>query len=1295
MALLFLTVVEALRLQLGLGEAKAWLWLLIDFASFLPFVAAFVTAFVVLWRAPQRLGVVILAVLLAGSALWLGLELGKGAGLQRQGLQFLPPLLLPLTAFLVPWFTHRLIRKRAWDTPLRFAVLLLLAAMAAGFANARYLVGLYASVHVALWFLELLLLALGIRFLLAHWRLFAFAPSSQGVKMPAALLSLAAAVVVSLCFLPLELDLDEATRSRYGRLGLRSAQIQRWRGQVVELDGQYDRALINSFEAWSDRSAAAQSRLPADRNWNLIWISIDTLRADRMGAVANKNRNSESLTPALDRFAKEGAVFDCAYSQYPSTHLSTASMFSGRYPKATTLFRQLTGSVLPDDDPDLALTALLKQQGFATSASVAFTDEWMGHPTFAKSLADFDRVNFARPGAPELDAKHFVESAKSSLLQMANQRSFLWFHIFEPHAPYDPHPGLTKGDDAIARYDGEVAYADQQVGRLLETLQQQGVFENTIVVLSSDHGESLGEHGLRFHGSSLRQEQVRVPLALYYPGIKPQRRSELVGNVDIYATLVDLLALDGAPKTQSRSLLPLVSGSAEDRAAWPNLAYMELPDDVKELSAASANVAALVEGKWKLIRHLSGGYSELFDLELDPGENSDRSADHPKIKEGLENRLYTMAKWTKEFGRKSSFEDQKKARLRELRDRLKASDPLARLAALREAKIEDPDAFIDSALAFARDGKEFPEIRLEALELLSASKSNTASAARASARKSLFEARDPAMQAAALATIPLGEKVSSSLVGRSASSFAIDQCTLLAFASDDLNDEFYDVWRLQETANGSLELVRRAALAELLRSDYSDAAVDSRRIDQYSWSEQEKTLIAEHLLKRNPNVAYVVFERWVRDRYLEPSLRKLILTKSSTFPKEPQRELARHLLSGWDPSFHQLALMVLTDRFDAETVRALARCREIEDEVEGAQKKENWLGMMTALQVLLDSLPADSGQLRVQLALLRAANAAGRPGPAAAVRASFAKWVPKISARWRLNSENWLKDALIAELWEVTQSQVIPLSEDSEIKILAIDLAECARRIVSPGQDLKLKIALSNRSRFALPSGPFARGGRVRVLWRRNSGGDILYGDERAISPGLVPEEDGWQWITVSAPKEPGDWRGRVIIHQWGGPRFHVAETDSSLFDIKVIDPLSIPAEIDFNAAEMAQHFEPGEGVVFWGLEAPGKACRSLIKSYRGSFLTPPFLFDGASKVLSLDLAWLSASSDAMHLFVRFVPMDGNSPPLKQKSFAVLRDGVRRQMTLPLGRPQGSYRLEIIVGGRPGILELWKFAIGG
>ncbi len=296
-----------------------------------------------------------------------------------------------------------------------------------------------------------------------------------------------------------------------------------------------------------------------DSRPNLVLITIDTLRADYLSSYGSRRVK----TPTLDGLAAEGVLFENAYCQVPLTPPSHASILTGTYP-ATHGLRDFTSGPLGPDLPTLA--TVLEAQGYRTAAFVSafvLDRSWGLGRGFQLYFDEFDasaggggqQADVQRPANETLDrALPWLESAEAPF--------FLWLHLFDPHHDYEPPEPFRSlyRDDP---YAGEVAWVDSQLARLVGVLRSRGVYEDTLVVATSDHGEGLGQHGEREHGFFLYEEVIRIPLIFKLPsslGAAGSRVGEVVQSIDILPTVLQVLGLQAPPSVEGRGLLSSMLG---------------------------------------------------------------------------------------------------------------------------------------------------------------------------------------------------------------------------------------------------------------------------------------------------------------------------------------------------------------------------------------------------------------------------------------------------------------------------------------------------------------------------------------------------------------------------------------------------------------------------------------------------------------------------------------------------------------------------------------------------------------
>ena len=358
----------------------------------------------------------------------------------------------------------------------------------------------------------------------------------------------------------------------------------------------------------------------------IVLITIDTLRADRLGSYGS----TRGLTPALDRFAQGAARFTAAVTQVPITLPAHVTMLTGLHP-ARHGVRTNDGFRLAADVPTVAET--VRGRGYATAA---FIGGYALEASFGLSRG-FDRYDdeFLRsPGAVERPADAVVESALGWIDQHRSQPFFAWLHLFDPHSPYAP-PAPFAAAHAAAPYDGEIAYTDAAIGRLFDRLQQLDLFARAAVIVAADHGESLGEHGERTHGTFLYDATVRVPLLVKLPDRTNGRVVDVPVETADLAPTIGALAGAAFGSVDGRSLLPLIDGAAgdPDRPAYAESYYQSVLLGWSPLRAART-------ARWKFIE---APRPELYDLRDDPGEQRNRIADHEALAGGLRRTLPAAA----------------------------------------------------------------------------------------------------------------------------------------------------------------------------------------------------------------------------------------------------------------------------------------------------------------------------------------------------------------------------------------------------------------------------------------------------------------------------------------------------------------------------------------------------------------------------------------------------------------------------------------------------------------------------
>jgi arylsulfatase A-like enzyme/Flp pilus assembly protein TadD len=372
------------------------------------------------------------------------------------------------------------------------------------------------------------------------------------------------------------------------------------------------------------RGNPAEAPRPVARH--VVLVTIDTLRADRLGCYGNAN----AATPHLDRLAREGALAPQATVHVPLTRPSHASILTGLHPAEHGL-RDNVSPPLSAGVPTLA--EVLKAAGFRTAAFVSSV-VLSSQSGLARGFDTYsDRFETGGDDARFLNTiqrrgDQATGEAAEWLRAAPDERLFLWLHLYDPHDPYDP-PEPYASRFAGRPYDGEVAWSDELVGRLRAALEARGLLEPALVIVTSDHGEGLDEHGESAHGYFVYESTLRVPLIFRGPGVKPGARLGVTArSVDLVPTALEVLGLKppSALQTAGRSLAPELRGERMDDE--PAYAESLLP----LLHFGWSDLRVLRDGRWKYIQ---APRPELYDLSRDPGETHDLTAAEPARAEAL------------------------------------------------------------------------------------------------------------------------------------------------------------------------------------------------------------------------------------------------------------------------------------------------------------------------------------------------------------------------------------------------------------------------------------------------------------------------------------------------------------------------------------------------------------------------------------------------------------------------------------------------------------------------------------
>jgi arylsulfatase A-like enzyme/Tfp pilus assembly protein PilF len=366
------------------------------------------------------------------------------------------------------------------------------------------------------------------------------------------------------------------------------------------------------------------------KNYNILLITLDTLRADHLPMYGYR----EVKTPNLDRLASDSFVFEDAVSHVPLTLPSHTSMLTGRLPIGHGV-RDNAGFIL--DPGEITLAEVMKGSGYATGAFVSafvLDSRWQLNQGFDIYYDNFNLVQFQdfNPGDiqrravdTEIEASHWLYANK-------DHKFFAWVHYYDPHDPYDP-PEPYKSEYSGRLYDGEIAYTDEHVGKLLNKLVELKLSDKTIVLIAADHGESLGEHDEATHAMFVYKTTQHVPLLIHVPGSSGNRVKGIVRLVDLMPTVLDLIGAKVPSTVQGKSLYSMMDGKEDlQRTAYSESIYAELHYGWSPLKSITTNQ----------YKYIQAPDAELYDRLNDPDETKNLIKEKSSIAKALQDQLHKI-----------------------------------------------------------------------------------------------------------------------------------------------------------------------------------------------------------------------------------------------------------------------------------------------------------------------------------------------------------------------------------------------------------------------------------------------------------------------------------------------------------------------------------------------------------------------------------------------------------------------------------------------------------------------------
>lgn len=325
---------------------------------------------------------------------------------------------------------------------------------------------------------------------------------------------------------------------------------------------------------------------------NVLLITVDTLRADHLGSYGY----ASAQTPNMDRWASQGALFENATTTVPLTLPAHSSLMTGQNPFVHGV-RDNGGFYL--DEKAVTLAETLKEAGFQTGGFISafvLDRRWGISQGFDHYFDNFELSKFKMLSLDSVQRRgdETLQEGLNWMDQNKNSRFFAWMHFYDPHTPYDPpepfrSSALTRG--GIGLYDGEISFVDNLIGRIHDFLVQKNLLSTTLVILTADHGESLGQHEESGHGFFIYDATVHIPLIILMPGETPRRIPNQVRIIDLHATICDAVKVPPSSEGQGVSLLPLIRGQtlSENLVAYSESYYPRFHYGWSELKAIRTN----------------------------------------------------------------------------------------------------------------------------------------------------------------------------------------------------------------------------------------------------------------------------------------------------------------------------------------------------------------------------------------------------------------------------------------------------------------------------------------------------------------------------------------------------------------------------------------------------------------------------------------------------------------------------------------------------------------------------------
>lgn len=553
-----------------------------------------------------------------------------------------------------------LIRRATASTPARRSISLIFAVAFFVFSkvNEHVYPNLYEFLHVAL----------SVMGFAAAFAAVAVFTRPMFAKLPASRLARRAHVVLALASIGLVANLVTFDLHANVRVALHDCRTPHARSLMLAVEPGIRALARHGFVAGTPRRSEGSyharprvawtgSPLVALREAHILLITVDALRADHLGAYGYRR----GVSPALDAFAARNVVFEHAYAAAPHSSYSLTSLMTSEY------LHEFVELGVPL--PDATLANVLRANGYYTAAFFTngiFHTEGERLETYKTDAFGFQRHQHDNPRAPARTTQVLAEADR--IMEQGEPPSFIWAHYFDTHEPYlDTSLGASDMD----RYDAEIRNVDRELERVITGIRAR-FSRPVVVVVTADHGEEFHEHGGVYHGSTLYDEQARVPLILSVEGIPGRRVAEPVELVDVTPTLLILVGVEPASSMRGEDLRPYAMGLT--RRTTP-------------VHAAVTHKRMSLEWPYKLIADLRFDLYELYNLDVDPGEHHNLASSDPERVGTMRADVYAWLDGIRANASRERDAWESALDLGRLRDR-RAVAPLAELVANEEATTE-------------------------------------------------------------------------------------------------------------------------------------------------------------------------------------------------------------------------------------------------------------------------------------------------------------------------------------------------------------------------------------------------------------------------------------------------------------------------------------------------------------------------------------------------------------------------------------------------------------------------------